>query len=76
MSHTVSALATFECIPREGVDCFTAPARSTLRNEIRVFDSGFDEGRTIYQGPPSEANEAAWDDLYNSKCAFSKLDVV
>jgi hypothetical protein len=50
--------------------------RSILRNEIRVFDSGFDEGRTIYQGPPSEANEAAWDDLYNSKCGFSIFEAI
>jgi len=39
-----------------------------VRNKITVFESGFGDGRTIYQGPPSEANDAAWDDLYNSKC--------
>lgn len=46
---------------------FPAPVRSILRNQITVFDSGFDEGRTIYQGPRSEENDAAWDNLYNSK---------
>lgn len=49
----------------------TAPARTILKNEVKVFTSGFEGDQSIYQGPPSETNNAAWEGLYN--CKYCRL---
>ncbi|KAL1859592.1 hypothetical protein VTK73DRAFT_7565 [Phialemonium thermophilum] len=42
-----------------------SPAQHVLRRVDRVFDSSFPGGLTPYQGPPDEANNKLWEDLYN-----------
>lgn len=42
-----------------------APAQHSVEHQIVVFDSNFGDDTTIYQGPPTDAVDAAWEDLYN-----------
>jgi hypothetical protein len=46
---------------------FPAPAQDAVTYEIKVFHSSFNDDRTPYQGPPTDAVDAAWEDLYNGK---------
>lgn len=46
-----------------------APASAALRHERVVFPSGFGIERSPFQGPPTDANNQLWDDLYNCKFA-------
>jgi hypothetical protein len=42
-----------------------APAQEVLEYEIRKFHGGFHSDLSIYQGPPSDELDQAWEDLYN-----------
>ncbi|RDW66014.1 hypothetical protein BP6252_09649 [Coleophoma cylindrospora] len=44
-----------------------SPAEDAVEHHVVVFQSGFQNDRTPYTGPPSDAVDAAWDDLYNRK---------
>ena len=44
-----------------------APAEDAISYEVRVFHSNFNDDRTPYQGPPTDAVDAAWEGLYNGK---------
>jgi len=46
--------------------CFIAPAQDSVEYEIDVFKSNFGDDTTVYQGPPSDAVDTAWEELYNS----------
>ncbi|KAL9622777.1 MAG: hypothetical protein Q9160_002896 [Pyrenula sp. 1 TL-2023] len=41
-----------------------SPAQDIVRYVPKAFDSGFDFGKTIYQGPPSAKNNEAWEALF------------
>lgn len=45
--------------------CIIAPAQHSVEHQIVLFDSNFGDDTTIYQGPPTDAVDAAWEDLYN-----------
>jgi hypothetical protein len=40
---------------------------------MKVFNGGFGNDKSIYQGPPSKENNAAWEDLYNCKETATNL---
>ncbi|KAI0073073.1 hypothetical protein K474DRAFT_1603983 [Panus rudis PR-1116 ss-1] len=42
-----------------------SPAQEALEYEPKTFSMGFGSKKTIYQGPPSNETDKAWDDLYN-----------
>ncbi|KAJ8218522.1 hypothetical protein LV164_000389 [Aspergillus fumigatus] len=41
-----------------------APAQDAIRYKNVVFNSGWEDQKSIYMGPPSEENNQAWDDLH------------
>lgn len=44
-----------------------APAQHVLSRVDRVFDSGFGDGVTPYQGTPNSSNNELWKELYNGQ---------
>jgi hypothetical protein len=42
----------------------TAPAQDAIKYTTRLFDSGLNYGKTIYQGPPSQKSNDAWTALF------------
>jgi hypothetical protein len=42
-----------------------APAQAAVEYELVVFHNNFWEDRTPYQGPPNDAVDAAWSELYD-----------
>ncbi|KAL4993635.1 hypothetical protein BDV10DRAFT_198160 [Aspergillus recurvatus] len=49
------------CIPSP----LFSPANRILRYKPQTFSSGFGDERTPYMGPPTDAYDRAWEDLYN-----------
>ena len=49
---------------------FVAPAQDSIESVIVVFKSNFDDDTTIYQGPPTDAVDTAWEGLYNGRLPF------
>ncbi|KAL4982440.1 hypothetical protein BDW68DRAFT_195347 [Aspergillus falconensis] len=49
------------CIPSP----LFSPANRILRYKTQTFSSGFGDERTPYMGPPTDAYDEAWEDLYN-----------
>lgn len=47
----------------------TAPANKLIKYKTVKFESGFAK-KTQYMGPPSEAYDKAWEDLYNCKPSY------
>ncbi|KAK6535731.1 hypothetical protein TWF694_002180 [Orbilia ellipsospora] len=41
-----------------------SPATSAIKYTTRLFDSGLNYGKTIYQGPPAKKNNDAWTALF------------
>lgn len=43
----------------------TAPVQDIVEYEVKRFNTGFlDEPKTVFQGPPTDAMDEAWIDLY------------
>ncbi|KAL4928133.1 oxidase ustYa family protein [Aspergillus undulatus] len=54
-----------ECDAEAGDLLSSTPANRVLRYKTQTFFSGFAEERTPYMGPPTDAYDKAWEDLYN-----------
>lgn len=49
-----------------------APASAVIRYERIVFSSGFGIERSPFQGPPTDANDKLWANLYDCKFAHRR----
>jgi hypothetical protein len=58
-------------VKRRPLIAVIAPANEAVEYETVVFRRGFGTGKSPYQGYPTEAHDALWDDLY--QCQLSIL---
>lgn len=48
------------------IDFTSAPAQEAVKYKHVVFTQGFRDEKSMYQGPPDEAVDQAWEDLYGA----------
>ncbi|KAJ8701349.1 hypothetical protein PTI98_000148 [Pleurotus ostreatus] len=49
----------------------TAPVQDIVEYEVKRFNTGFlDEPKTVFQGPPTDAMDEAWSDLYERGVSY------
>ncbi|KAJ8516158.1 hypothetical protein ONZ45_g6500 [Pleurotus djamor] len=52
-------------------DAVYSPAQDVVEYEIKRFNTGFlDEPKSVFQGPPTDAMDAAWQDLYKDGVSY------
>lgn len=54
---------------------FSAPAHSVLSYEVRRFNASFGTEVTEYQGPPTDALDERWHDLYRCKYLHTYIPI-
>lgn len=52
-----------KCVPETKKSI--APAQSVIEYELRKFTDEFEDYRSVFQGPPTDARDNAWESLYD-----------
>jgi hypothetical protein len=55
-----------------GLNALIAPAQDAVEYQVRTFHSNFHGDTSPYQGPPSDAVDNLWEDLFGSKNASGR----